>query len=160
MDTCPVCTEELTVLDQLSCGHNVHNSCVKQSADTLQDYLVEQGYPPLQYARCPICRADLADIPVKPSSWFGEITLNNEQLQTLVQLLEDGEGMVTTDSIPVFVSEQMPNAHQDEQLNFTFNAATILWLTKDRPFPAVMKIRRKRHSSRRGRFGCRIVFPS
>ena len=156
-DPCPVCTEEMTTVDKLECGHYIHPACVKRAADVLQDQLAESGYPTRKYARCPICRADLTNILAKPATWYGEITLTTEQLCILLHTLEAGKGMIAADAVPHFISDQMPNAHSDEQREFTIKAATILWMTRDSDLPQTMKIRQVKNGRQR-RVRDRIIF--
>ena len=154
---CPVCTMDMTSADKLACGHYTHPVCVKRAADVLQDYLAEAGYPSQKYAHCPICRAELTDILVKPATWYGEITLTASQIAELLGILETEEGIIAAESVPEYIKQQMVNAHPEEQRLFTIKAATILWLTKGTEFPSTMQIRQVK-DSKTGRFGQRVLF--
>jgi len=156
-ELCPVCTEEMCETDKLECGHQLHPRCVKKAADALQEQRADLGYPSLQYARCPLCRADLLNIPVKPAPWFGEITLNTAQVSTLLQILESGCGIIDMDTVPSFISDQMPDAYPEEQHRFANKAATILWLTKDMSTPSEVIVRQIK-DGRQGRFGHKVIF--
>lgn len=162
MEPCPICTEDMTIDDKLGCGHYAHVVCVKQAVDAMQNELVSQGYPARSYAQCPLCRADLIDIPAKPASWFGEITCQREQLEELIKLINIGKGTIMEESIPTFISDQMPSAHPKAQRSFTIKAATLLWLSYthigNRDLPEAMTIRHVKDSRRRGCFGHKIIF--
>jgi hypothetical protein len=155
MNDCPICT--LPNANKLACGHYSHYECVKKAADILQEYLCEAGYPLNQYAKCPICRYDLIDIVPKPPTWYGEITLTRQQLLELLSILESEHGMISLESAPKFITDQMPDAHPEEQRSFAINTASILWLTQNTCIPESMKICQRRDGKQR-RTKNRITF--
>ena len=139
---CPICTEESPELDILMCGHRVHKECVKKSADAMQDKLVKEGYPARTCARCPLCRANLPDIPVKLPVWLGSIEITKDTMQALIDILKKFDGWVSEENIPTEILDQLPNASREDQLNIVNCAAIQLWLIRTTQLPQKMRLTR------------------
>lgn len=65
MTECLICYEPLLEETTLVCGHRFHSQCIQKSGDALQETRVENGYPPLKYCPCPLCRTPLVNYIAK-----------------------------------------------------------------------------------------------
>lgn len=130
---CPICTEILSPVDILVCGHCVHKECIKKSADAMQSVLVSEGYPPRTCGRCPLCRRDQPDIQIELPVWIGSIELTKETMQSLLNILRDNDGWISESNIPMEIVDQMPHTSSKDKLLTTNCAATQLWVRESLP---------------------------
>jgi hypothetical protein len=121
--------------DILVCRHFAHNSCVQKWADTMQDEIVGDGYPALLVAKCPICRADQPNIHVRPATWIGSIELTADPISSILELLVNNNGWISSDNIPNEIKSQMPDASNEEQLLITNCLASQLWMLSREKIP-------------------------
>lgn len=136
---CPICIEPADNQSVLECGHFVHTKCLKEATDAMQDQLVEDGYPPLMYAKCPLCRAVQKNIIAKAPLWLGSIELDLAQINELMALFTMERHWIAPTVIPNSISDQMPDAHQHEQCRLANTVASMIYLMEEIPQTVILK---------------------
>jgi hypothetical protein len=128
---CPICYEILHEKDVLNCNHKVHKFCVKKAIDIYQEELIQQGFPPEKYGKCPICRKIQYDILADLPNFYEKIIINKNCIINILNLLINNNGWISIENIPIEIIQQMNNTKDNDKLLYINTAASIIWMNKN-----------------------------
>jgi hypothetical protein len=123
-DKCLVCFEYISNEDKLICNHYIHQKCIVEWIETINNTNKQLNKKLLHFGICPLCKLEQPHIKINTHDWYGTIILNNQ----MIQYFKEQNSFITSNLIPANLLIQLKDACIDEQIEIVNTAFSLIKL--------------------------------